>query len=529
MSRAEPHAHGRRLRVAATLLIALASLSCATAGPPAAAGPPAGHATCARIFSTNDTHGHLLAAETPSSRGRLVGGSATIAAYVVRARAETPACPLFVVSGGDIMQGTLISNLIDGASAIEVFNAIGYDVAAIGNHEFDWGVDVLRARMRQAGFPMLGANIYLKGTDRHPDWARPWAIIERDGVRIGFVGMTTRSTPWTTRPENVVDYEFRSIAEAVDRYVPEVLAAGVDFVVLVMHEGAFCPEAGTCAGEAIDEIRRATARFDYVVTGHTHSRVETTVHGAPVVQSWANSTAFGLGRLDRGPEGGVSARLLEITTAYAEEVTPDSTVAAIVAGYRAKLDDRMSRVVTVLASPAAKPRRGGYPLGRLIADAQRSAAGAQISMMNNGGIRRPLPAGPITYAELFEVQPFGNRLLRLRVSGDVLLRALEHSLEDEGADAQLSGIRVRYHPEGGQGSRIRGVELEDGTPIVPDGRYTVAVNDFMAQGGSGYDMFLEADETVETGIVDLDALLAYLESRPRPVALPRDERWIADP
>lgn len=518
--------HSLRLRFAAVLATALVTASCATGGPRPAAPAPAREA-CARIFSTNDTHGRLLPAEQAFSRGRPVGGAAAIAAYVSQARAETPDCPLFVVSGGDIMQGTLISNLTDGASTIAAFNAIGYDVAAIGNHEFDWGVDVLRARIGEADFAMLGANIYLKGTDRHPEWARPWAVVERDGVRIGFVGMTTRSTPWTTRPSNVADYEFRSIAEALDRYVPEVLAEGVDFVVAVMHEGAFCQDVGTCEGEALAELAKATARFDYAVTGHTHSRVETTVRDVPVVQSFSNSTAFGLGRLDRAGNGRVRARLLGVRTAYADEVEPDSAVAALVDGYLGKFGDRISRVVTELAAEALKPRRGDFPLGRLIADAQRHATGAQVAMMNNGGIRRPLPAGPITYADLFELQPFGNRLVRLTVTGDVILRALEHALEERGTDAQVSGLRVFYDPGAPEGSQILGAELDDGTPIARDADYTVAMNDFMAQGGSGYGVFVEADEVVETGIIDLEALVAYVGALPRPVELPNEDRWIA--
>lgn len=519
--------HSPRVRFAAALVGAALAASCATTGPRPTAPRAAGEA-CARIFSTNDTHGRLLPAEQPFSQGRLVGGSAAMAGYVARARAETPGCPLFVVSGGDIMQGTLISNLTDGVSTIAAFDAIGYDVAAIGNHEFDWGVDVLRSRIAEARFAMLGANIYVKGTDRHPEWARPWTIVERDGVRIGFVGMTTRSTPWTTRPSNVADYEFRPISEALDRYVPEVLAEGVDFVVAVMHEGAFCQEVGTCEGEALAELARATARFDYAVTGHTHSRVETTVRGVPVVQSFSNSTAFGLGRLDRDADGRVRARLIEVRTAYADEVDPDSAVAALVDSYLEKVGDRLTRVVTELAREAPKPRRGDFPLGRLIADAQRSATGARIALMNNGGIRRPLPAGPITYADLFELQPFGNRLVTLTVTGDVILRALEHALDERGTDAQVSGLRVFYDPDARDGSQILGAELDDGTPLDPAATYTVAVNDFMAQGGSGYGMLVEASEVVETGIVDFDALVEYLEGLPRPVELPPDERWIAE-
>jgi 2',3'-cyclic-nucleotide 2'-phosphodiesterase (5'-nucleotidase family) len=506
------------------LLAILFAWGCASTPPRPARVP--GAAVCARIFSTNDTHGRLLPAEQSWSEGRPVGGSAAIAGYVREAREETPECPMFVLSGGDMMQGTLISNLTEGESTIRAMNAIGYDAAAIGNHEFDWGVDVLVDRIGDADFPMLGANIYLKGAERHPDWVTPWTIIERDGVRVGVVGMTTRSTPTSSRPENVAEFEFRSISDALDRYIPELRARGVDFVVAVMHEGAFCDQQRVCRGEAIDALTRATERYDYAVTGHTHSPVETEIRGVPVVQSYSNSTAFGLGRLDRTGDGRVTARLIGVRRAYADEVVPDPEVAALVGTYQRRTDSLVDRVITTLAEPVPKPRHGDLVLGRLIADAQRARTGTQVAMMNAGGIRRPLPAGDLTYEILFELQPFANLLVTMSLTGERLVAALEHGMADDGADAQLSGIRVTYDPDRPSGSRVLHAQLIDGPSIDPAGTYTVTVNDFMATGGGGYTMFLEGTNVVETGIVDLDALIEYLGRLPRPLDLPLDARWL---
>ncbi len=509
------------------LLVPLAA--CARAGVLHEPGPDRGGPACATIFSTNDTHGRLLPAEHPGSAGRLVGGSAALGGYLRETRASSAGCPVFVVSGGDVMQGTLISNLTNGESTIAVMNGLGYDAVATGNHEFDWGVDVLRQRIEQADFPFLGANIFLRGTDRHPDWVRPYVVVEKAGVRVGFIGMTTQSTPTTTRPANVAQLEFRSIAEALDRYIPEVRAQGVDFVVAVMHAGGFCDPERVCAGEAMSELAAARDRFDYAVTGHTHSRVRTEIRGAPVVQSGANTTAFGVGRLERQPDGRVSATRVEIRDAYVDEVEPDTAVARIVAGYRTVADERAARIVTTLARPLDKPhRQGEYAVGRLIADAQRAATGAEVAIMNNGGIRRGLPAGPVTYGDLFELQPFQNALVVLRVSGRVLLAALEHSLVDDGrVDAQVSGLAVRYAPAAPRGSRVVEARLLDGTPVREDGRYRLAVNDFMAAGGSGFAMLLDADAVEPTGIVDLDALVEYLAALPEPVDGPAEPRWVA--
>ena len=513
-------------------LAGLAALAGRAPGASPAATAASDQVTCALIFSTNDTHGRLLPAEQSWSEGRPVGGSAALAAYVARERAAAPECPLFVVSGGDIMQGTLISNLSDGRATIEAMNAIGYDAAAIGNHEFDWGVDVLVERVADADFALLGANIFLKGTDRHPDWVRPWAIVEKEGVRIGFVGMVTPSTPVVARPDLVADFDFRSIAAALDRYIPVVRREGVDFVVAVMHEGAFCsPEPATpggsaCEGEALAALAATTERFDYAVTGHTHSRVEAEVRGVPVIQSYANTTAYGIGRIDRGADGAVSARRLGIRQTWADEVEPHPELARLVSAYDAETRDIAERIIFTLPEALRSERGTDFALGRIVADAQRHATGADVALMNNGGIRRPLPAGPVTYADLFELQPFNNRLVRHTMSGALLLRTLEHSARNGGVDLHASGITVRYDPSASRGERILAVTFDDGSPLDPDTRYLVTANDFISNGGGGYTTFAEAEIIESTGLGDLDALVAYIGTRPQPFPIPRDPRWI---
>ncbi len=524
-----------RPRLPARSRLGLPALLCGgIAAFPACA--PAHQEACALIFSTNDMHGRLLPAEQSWSDGRPVGGSAALAAYVARERAATPECPLFVVSGGDIMQGTPISNFTDGRSTIEAMNGIGYDAVSIGNHEFDWGVDILVERVADADFAMLSANIYLKDTGRHPEWVRPWTIIEREGVRVGFVGATTTSTPVVARPSLVADFDFRPISDALDRYIPEVRAAGADFVVAVMHEGAFCvigaeEDAGgaACEGPALDALAATAKRFDYAVTGHTHSRVEAEVRGVPVIQSYANTTAYGLGRIDRSAEGAVSARHLGIRQVWADEIAPDPDVERLVASYRAEIAALVDRVIVDLPEALSAPRDGDFPLGRIVADAQRRASGAEVALMNNGGIRRSLPAGPVTFADLFELQPFNNMLVRHTMTGAQLLRTLEHSVRDGAVDLHASGITVRYDPAAPYGERIRDVTFDDGSPLRPEGRYLVAANDFIATGGGGYTTFAEAERIEPLDVADLEALVAYLQAQPDPFPIPRAPRWIESP
>jgi 5'-nucleotidase len=171
-------------------------------------------------------------------------------------------------------------------------------------------------------------------------------------------------------------------------------------------------------------------------------------------------------------------------------------------------------------------RRGEYALGRLIADAQRAATGADLAIMNNGGIRTDLEAGPVTWGMLYQLQPFQNRLVRLRLPGDAVIAALEHALAGPRPMAHVSGMRVRYDPGAPPGERVRDIVLDDGRPLRRDARYTVVVNDFLAEGGDGYAMFPEAGPGEETGIVDLDALVDYVRALPQPVRGDPEPRFL---
>ncbi|MFQ5746010.1 MAG: bifunctional metallophosphatase/5'-nucleotidase [Gemmatimonadota bacterium] len=516
----------RAFALAPLLAAGLAACAGGRAGP-AAPESPGARTACATILSTNDTHGQLLPRTFRGSGDALVGGSAALAAWLDRAR-EASDCPAFLLSGGDVMQGTAISNLERGASTIEAFNALGYDAAALGNHEFDWGLDVLKERLAQARFPFLAANVFEKATGRRPGWIEPYAILERGGVRVGVIGLATASTPATTKPWIVADLEFRPISETLRAVVPEVRARGVDFVVALMHAGGFCRPDEGCSGEAFDALAGGGSGVDYAVTGHTHSFLRTRVGEIPVAQSRSSTAAFGVERLERLADGTVRADLPSIRVPWADSVVPDPGVAAIVDGYRARVAEISDRPLGIaLARPLNRTRGGptGYALGRLIADAQRSVAGTEVALMNNGGIRRNLPAGPLTYGDLLALQPFENVLVRLRLRGDRLLAALEHALESGSPDAHVGGLTVEYDPFAPAGGRVRTVTLADGRPLDRAAAYSVVVNDFMAGGGSGFTMLQEADSAEVTGIVDLDALIEYLRSLPQPVAAPDDVRW----
>jgi len=474
-----------------------------------------------RVLTTNDVHGSLEATVQPWSNHRPVGGVAAVAGMMERLTEECR-CTAIRLDAGDVMQGSPESNLSYGRASVAAFNAMGYAASAIGNHEFDWGLDTLQARIRQARFPWLSSNIRERADDAVPPWIVPWRIVTAGPYRIAVVGYTTVTTPSTTRPTIVAGLRFDSGPARLDAAIAAARREHPDFVIVVAHEGAFCDQSGTanCRGEIVDLADALTERPDLIVSGHTHSLIETTVNGIPIVQARSNATALGI--VDFVDSAGVRVVRMRVATVWADRERPDSAVAGIVVAEVRRVAPLTSRVVATLAAPLV--RQGDqYPLGNLIADAYRAAAGTDIALVNNGGIRADLAAGPVTWGELFDVEPFQNFVVTCTVSGAVLRAILEHAVGAADARAHLSGVRVDVNPANPAGQRVVGLTLADGRPVLDTARYSIALPDFIAAGGSGYAMLRDVASR-NTGTVDLDAFIAYLRRLPQPVQAPQDSR-----
>jgi 2',3'-cyclic-nucleotide 2'-phosphodiesterase (5'-nucleotidase family) len=516
------------LPTAAALLLLGA---CAPAAPAPAPAPEA--AKRVRIVHTNDFHGRLLSTRSSSTGGREVGGSAVLAAHFDSAAARF-AGPTWVLSGGDDMQGTAVSNLSWGRATIDAHNAAGYDAAALGNHEFDWGLDTLRARVRQSRFPWLAANVYAAQADTQPSWIRPWVMLEGRGVRTAVVGAALPTTPEIVMAGRIQGLRFGPAGPAIVRAAREARAAGADFVVAVMHIGALCEQAGSapeeesrgCGGEVLEVAREVGGDVDLVLGGHTHRRVLTAEGGVPVLEAASYGTAYSMTDLERrGDSVAVLAR--QVRVPYADEVAPDTAVARIVAQWNADVRPITERAIATLSAPLEDPDFGEYPLGNLLVDAFRSAAGADAGLLNNGAVRRPLPAGQVTYGMLYELQPFQNAIVRQTVTGAQLRAALEVALDDEGRpNAHVSGLVVSYDPSAPRGSRIREIRREDGRVVSDADRLTLGLPEFVATGGDRFAPLVPAPYA-NLGVVDVDALITYLQSRPQPIAAPSANRWRA--
>ncbi|MQA89196.1 MAG: hypothetical protein GEU90_03015 [Gemmatimonas sp.] len=522
------------------LLMSMLALGCA----PVSVGPSGSTAAAARgdgvgstpalkrlrVLGTNDFHGHLRPTTPPWANGREVGGGPALAAYFQRARDEVDA-PTILIDAGDVMQGTPLSNLTSGRSTVDFYNEVGYTAAAIGNHEFDWTAETLAERIEQAEFDWLSANIFVAGSDTFPTWATPTTMVSLpgcaagppacDSVHVGIIGITTQTTPTAAMPSHVAPFAFGDEAEAIDRWVPVLRDGGADFVVVTAHEGAYCGIGPTenCRGPMMDIAARLTQPPDLIVSGHTHTLLSITPSGVPVVQGGSYGTNFSIVDLERVSADSVAVHVRAQPPTFVDQVVPDPEIERLLDRYLAEVGPILDDVVATLEAPLL--RHGPeYPLGNLIADAQRTTVGVQVAIMNNGGIRTDLGSGPVRYEDLFRVQPFGNTLVTMTLAGEALLRALEHPLNGGRSAGHVSGVRVRYRRNGEPGRRIVEAILDSGEVIRAHGQYRVVVNNFLAEGGDGFDMLLEGADVEHTGIVDLDALIDYLAALPSPTPVP---------
>jgi 2',3'-cyclic-nucleotide 2'-phosphodiesterase (5'-nucleotidase family) len=428
-----------------------------------------------------------------------------------------------LLDGGDMFQGTAPSNRTYGATVVDLYNTLAYSAAALGNHEWDWGRDSLRARMRQARYPVLGANVqYADGRD--VDWIPDDTLLTVGALKVGVIGVSTVETPRTTMAVNVSDLRFVDPAPVVDAHARALRARGADVVVVVAHAGAFCDRAAPpgCNGEIIDLARRITERVDAIVSGHTHSLVSTRVNGIPIVQARSHGRAVGVIDIPLG-EGEASIAVRDV---LADSVAPDPAVDSLVKRVVAAVAAEMSRPIAQIAEPLRRSGRQ-YALGNLIADAQRAAGKADVAVMNNGGIRADLQAGQATFGSIFEVQPFGNTLYRLTVRGRDLRAYLERLVGRDEPNAHVSGVSVVYVPTKPSGSRISAARMADGRPLRDDATYTVVLSNFLLGGGDRLGFAADAIKTEPLGLLDIDALVNYVRAQRQPLRVPFEARLTA--
>ena len=494
-----------------------ASVPAASAAPTAPqASAPTPTARSLRVISINDFHGAFEPRPDGNQGNR--GGAAQLAHAIRAAEAEcAPSCATVLVDGGDMFQGTAASNLAFGRPVVQFYNTMGFAAGALGNHEFDWGQDTLRARMRELKHAVLAANVtYADG--RAVAWLRADTIVERGGVRIGIIGIASPLTPRVTKAANVADLRFAPGAPVINERTRALRARGATVVLVVAHDGAFCNGRGAaqaCTGEVMDLAQGITEKVDAVISGHTHSLLNTEVNGVPVVQARSSGRAFAVIDLPLDGNGAVVGKAHSwVRNVDSDTLAADADIAAIVRDALAGVGPRMNESYGELRAPMERHGEE-YALGHMIADAQRAAGQADFAVMNNGGIRADLRAGKVTYGALYEVQPFGNVLYRVTVKGSALRPYFEKMYDGQRAPrVHVSGITLRWDNTRPAGQRLVEARLPNGEQLNDAHDYRLVLTDFLLTGGDGLGLGSAARLVEPLNVQDLDALIAYVRAMP---------------
>ena len=464
-----------------------------------------------RVLETTDFHGAILPGARERRSRRAIGGTAVLAAWVARLRAENPEGTV-LLDGGDCFQGTMISNLQFGRPVIEQMNLLGYTAAAIGNHDFDWSADTLAQRVAEMHFAALGANCIERKSGRRPRYARADTLITRRGVRVGILGLCYRETPTVTLARHVAHLRFDDDSATAARIVPELRAKGHATVVLAVgHVPAETDSTQRAKSGDLPRLARGVSNVDAWLGGHSHNLVCDTIGGVPVVIAGAHAEWIGVVDLTVDPvRGRVIERRARLQQTFADMVTTDSAMVARVERWNAGIGPVAA---IVLGRNARRLVRGGdATVGYLVTDAMRRASGVDIAMQNSGGLRADLPAGEITKGGIYEVMPFENTIVTMELTGAEVRQAIEEGLKF-GRVAQVSGLRFTFDSARPEMQRVITITLPDGTPLDEQRTFKVGVNNFMATGGDNYFTLARGRHSVDTQLTVRDAMETLVKEK----------------
>lgn len=460
-------------------------------------------------FSINDFHGTVDDSASSSNPG-----IARLQTYLLSQKKLNP--NTFFLSAGDQYQGSSISNLTHGDVVNDILKKMGLLASAIGNHEFDWGSDLIPKWAEEGGFPFVASNIEVEAGSKPAGWdtyVKPYyiheVVVEGVTLRIGFVGIATPETSYKTSAEHVEGFTFTDPATAVNYWTKELRTNhDVDAVIALTHLGSMIKD-GVVTGEAAVLANAVTEDLDAIVTGHTHQVVNGKVNDIVIVQGQYNGRSLSKISLAYDLTGttvepvveltGVTGSVIDIRGMKAS-LTQDAEVKAIIDAYYVDLGPILEEEIGTIDYnlPHDTDVMQVSPMGQFVASTMAKLGGTEIAIINGGGIRGGFEAGTITMGDMYTILPFDNTLVTLDVTGAELKKLIEHGIYPPSfRPGQFYGIEVWYDKDAEAGQKITKIQLLDGTPIEDDKYYSVSTLDFLITGGDKYD-YSKAINVVDT-------------------------------
>lgn len=496
------------------------------------------------ILHTNDHHGHFW----QNDHGEYGLGAQKTLVDGIRREVAAQGGSVLLLSGGDINTGVPESDLQDAEPDFRGMNLVGYDAMAIGNHEFDNPLSVLRQQEKWATFPLLSANIYQKSTGQR--LFKPYALFDKQGIKIAVIGLTTDDTAKIGNPEYFTDMEFRVPAQEAKQVVEQLRKdEKPDVIIAATHMGHYDNgEHGSNAPGDVEMARSLPAGYlDMIVGGHSQDPVcmagdnrkqADYVPGTPCSPDRQNGTwivqahEWGkyVGRADFEFRNGelklVHYQLIPVNLKkkvekadgtservyYTQQIAEDPTMMKLLTPFqdkgKAQLGVKIGNVNGKLEGDRSKVRFVQTNLARVMLAAQRERADADFAVMSGGGVRDSIESGDITYKNVLKVQPFGNTLVHVDMKGrevEQYLAVVANMKPDSGAYAQFANVSLVADGKGVSEVKI------NGQPLQADKTYRMATLNFNALGGDGYPKLDGLPSYVNTGFIDAEVLKQYIE------------------
>lgn len=430
-----------------------------------------------------------------------------------------------ILGGGDLYQGSAVSNILKGVPVQEVMSKMGMEVTALGNHEFDWGLDtVTNVTMKGASYSIVCSNLYNKQTGKIV--FQPYKIIEKDGIKIAVIGAITLETATSVLPNNIKDFEIRNIENEVNSIAAQIKQDKLaDVTIAVIHEG----DKGDNATGPIFDIANKLQNVDAVFGGHSHTKTAAIAKttNIPVYIAASNGKGYIDAKFKLTDDKKVVFDTPKVETSYialdndkgykTSNPVTDVEVDKIVEKASNEISPITSEIIghnmdNALTRKLNVSPYGSSVLGNWAADVTRNAVKADVGFQNNGGLRVDIPQGHITVGTMWQFMPFDNTIYKLSMTKAQLKEVLEQAVADNSKGLQVSGIKFVYDSNLPSGERVKEITKEDGTAIKDTEILSVAVPDFVAQGGDAFTAFKKyggLDTKNDTHILVRDALIDW--------------------
>lgn len=477
------------------------------------------------IYHTSDVHGWYMSRAAKwdkENSTRTIGGFAVLSSLLKQTDK-----PYILLDSGDMFQGTPEGNFTKGEATVRYMNALGYDAATVGNHDYDYGEKNLAKIFADAKFPLLGANVYEKETGNRPSYLKPYTIVIKNARKIAILGLAGVHTKTTTLPKNVAHLNFVNEAFEAEKYAKEIRKKNPDLAALIVipHIGIDSKASQQIVDHSSktfseDELKRSTirvaraAKADVTIGGHNHTGLLYGYKdplGGLVCESYWGLTEVTKVTLDfDDATGKLKDATCQLIPLWTDLYNEDPEILKITKEISDKVNVEMDKKIGEASSDilAAKDTPDS-PIGNWMTDVMREYAKVDIAFQNSGGIRNVINKGDIKIRDIYQVMPFENTLVKLTMTGAQIEKLILDNFKGHSSSMQISGLIVKYKMEGEKLSKI--ILEKDGKEIKPKDKFKVVTNNYLTSGGSAGAAFMSSTDIQDTMISVRNVLIDYVK------------------